>query len=88
LPYLYKCESPANKIFWQDFKTLKLLRDGFIHCTRNHAYGADRGVNSLYSQLFDIDYEKLANNIGELLTYLNNSRQKAETDNINNPINS
>lgn len=76
LPYLYGFESPADKTFWQDFKTLKSLRDGIIHSTRNHAYGADRGVNSLYSQLFDIDYEKLINNVGDLLTYLNNSSQR------------
>ncbi len=74
LPCLYEIESPVNKIFWQDFKTLKKLRDGFIHCTRNHSYGANRGVNSLYAQLFDIDYEKLVNNIGELLTYLKNNK--------------
>jgi len=76
LPCLYKFESPTNKNFWQDFKTLKLLRDGFVHCTRDQVYGADRGVNSLYSKLFDIDFEKLINNIGDLLMYLNNNTQK------------
>jgi len=76
LPCLYKFESPASKIFWQDFKTLKLLRDGFIHCTRNQAYGANRGVNSLYSQLFDINFEKFAYKIGDLLIYLQNNSQK------------
>lgn len=76
LPCLYNFESPANKDFWQDFRKLKQLRDGFIHCTRNHSYGADRGVNSLYAQLFDVDYEKLINNIGDLLTYLKDNSQK------------
>ncbi len=76
LPILYGFESPGNKTFWKYFKTLKQLRDGFIHCTRNHAYGADRGVNSLYAQLFDVDYEKLINNIGDLLTYLKDNSQK------------
>lgn len=76
LPCLYNFESPVRKTFWQDFKNLKQLRDGFIHCTRNHAYGADRGVNSLYAQLFDVDYEKLLNNVGELLTYLKDNSQK------------
>ncbi len=76
LPCLYKFESPAGKSFWQDFKTLKLLRDGFIHSTRDHAYGANKGVNSTYSQLFDIDFEKLINNIGDLLIYLKNNTQK------------
>lgn len=75
LPYLYGFESPTNKTFWQDFKTLKQLRDGFIHCNRNHAYGANKGVNSLYAQLFDIDYEKLINNISDLLTYLKDNSQ-------------
>lgn len=78
LPCLYGIETPVNKTFWQDFKTLKKLRDGFIHCTRNHSYGADRGVNSLYAQLFDIDYEKMVNNIGELLTYLKNDQKQTE----------
>lgn len=73
LPCLYEFESPVSKTYWHDFKTLKLLRDGFIHCTHNHAYGADRNVNSLYSQLFDIDYKKLINNIGDLLKHLNNN---------------
>ncbi|MEI7890551.1 MAG: hypothetical protein WCI36_01145 [bacterium] len=76
LPQLYEFESPAGKTFWQDFKTLKQLRDGFIHCTRNHAYGADRGVNSLYAQLFDMDFEKLVNNIGDLLTYIKDNCQR------------
>ena len=76
LPCLYKFESPASKKFWQDFKNLKLLRDGFIHSTRKQAYGADRGVNSLYSQLFDIDFEKLVNNIGNLLMYLKDNTKK------------
>jgi len=76
LPCLYKFESPANKKFWQDFKTLKLLRDGFIHCTRDHAYGANKGVNSIYSKMFDIDFEKLINNTGDLLIYLKNNTQK------------
>ena len=76
LPCLYGFESPANQKFWQDFKTLKLLRDGFIHCTRNQAYGANRGENSLYSKLFDLDFEKLINHIGDLLTYFKNNTQK------------
>lgn len=84
LPCLYGIESPVNKNFWKDFKTLKQLRDGFIHCTRNHSYGADKGVNSLYAQLFDIDYEKLVNNIGELLTYLKDSQKQIERQSSNN----
>jgi len=76
LPVLYKFESPASQNYWQDFKILKLLRDGFIHCTRNQSYGANRGVNSLHSQLFDIDFEKMINSIGDLLTYLKNNSQK------------
>jgi hypothetical protein len=76
LPCLYKFEFLSNNNFWQDFKNLKSLRDGFIHCTHNHAYGASRGVNSLYSQLFDVDFEKLVNSIGNLLTYLKNNAQK------------
>lgn len=77
LPCLYGFESPSSKSFWNDFKTLKQLRDGFIHCTRNHTYGADRGVNSLYAQLFDMDFEKLVNNIGDLLTYIKDNCQRA-----------
>ncbi len=76
LPCLYDFKSPASKNFWQDFKKLKRLRNGFIHCTRNHAYGANKGVNSLYSQLFDIDFEKLVNNIGELIEYLDKNTSR------------
>lgn len=79
LPCLYDFESPTGKSFWQDFKTLKQLRDGFIHCTRNHVYGASRGVNSLYAQLFDIDFERVVNSIGDLLAYLKENSQKNTT---------
>ncbi len=76
LPHLYKFKSPASKNFWQDFKTLKLLRDGFIHNIRDKAYGANKEVNSIYSQLFDIDFDKLINNTDDLLKYLKGNVKK------------
>ncbi len=77
IPSLYEFDSPVNQEFWQDFKELKKLRDGFIHCRCDHAYGANKGVNSLYSQLFDFDFEKNINNVGKLITYLDNESKNS-----------
>lgn len=73
LPCLYKIESPASKGFWEDFKMLKRLRNGIIHPTRSNAYGAHENRNSVYAELFEVDFEKLINNIEKLMKYLDDN---------------
>jgi len=70
LPTIFNFQSPAQEHFWQDFIQVKKLRNAFMHSTRSKSYGANRGENSVYAQLFDLDFERLVNSVGDLIKYL------------------
>ncbi len=77
LPIYYGIEPPAQKGFWASFCLLKKLRDGIMHPSRFKTYGADKETNSIFAELFEVDFKKLVTDIETLLEYLEkNCRSK------------
>lgn len=78
LPICYNIEPPTQRDFWASFCLLKKLRDGIMHPTRVKTYGVDKKSNSIFAELFEIDFEKLVADIEALLEYLEkNCRSKS-----------